>query len=847
MPKHPCIKIIKDAAGEGIVSDQQAQEMIDGILKQAEANQDTRLSSIEDRIKGVGKDLLDDTKMQNALQRRNALLAIKARRQRINYVKRFKTLGKGFEAYMNGSDKRTPGGRMGVWPQINRLEHAYTSQLLEGLTNANLLKEFSNGTLEREIFTELWSMGDPSLKNPSGSPEAMKIAQVIRGVHNTMIPRENRAGGFIRMLDNYVMRQTHDPVRIRKAGGMGFGTDSAAASYRTWSEFILPLLDNEKTFRGVTDKGAWLKNVHQNILSGVHGKSNAQALAEFRGVGSLAKKVSGKRVLHFKDADSAFVYNKEFGSRNFRDGIIGDMRRSAQATALMENFGPNPEIEFDIFMRQMREMAAASPDDAKQLKSLDNPFLRHFFDGLTGEIDNPASTMLHKITQGARAQVILSKAGAITISAMADMPLMHMAGTYQGWGQMDALWANIDSFIPKGKQDRRLALLAMDAATDSWLGNIAGRFTGDGNFGGVMYKVQQNMFKINGMAWWDKIHKGTFAQHTSNWLGLHANKGFDAIPEGIRHNLKLFSIDELEWDAMRKTVFKVENGHQYVTPDQLRNIPDETIASLVKADGDPPSADNMLRKRDSLNSKLGAYILEQVEDASPTPGNRERVMASWGTRSGTIQGTAARTIMMFKSFPMTVWERVVKREMFGRGATSAGDWLMHPSKGGYRMAQLVAMTTISGYISMSIKDAIKGRTPRSLVNPDGSVNKKVLLASMQRGGGLGIYGDMLFNEYDRSYNNFWDVAMGPTLGQASELAALTTSAIKGEDVKGSAGKLAINNAPYANLFYIRPALDYIILWNIQEALDPGTLRRMERSVEKKNNQGFFIRPSEAIR
>jgi hypothetical protein len=55
------------------------------------------------------------------------------------------------------------------------------------------------------------------------------------------------------------------------------------------------------------------------------------------------------------------------------------------------------------------------------------------------------------------------------------------------------------------------------------------------------------------------------------------------------------------------------------------------------------------------------------------------------------------------------------------------------------------------------------------------------------------------------------------------------------------------NTPYLNLFYARPVLDYLILWNMQEAVSPGTLRRMERTVAREQDQQFWLRPSVAVR
>lgn len=57
-------------------------------------------------------------------------------------------------------------------------------------------------------------------------------------------------------------------------------------------------------------------------------------------------------------------------------------------------------------------------------------------------------------------------------------------------------------------------------------------------------------------------------------------------------------------------------------------------------------------------------------------------------------------------------------------------------------------------------------------------------------------------------------------------------------------RLAVNNTPFANLFYTRVVADYLFLYDVQEALAPGTLRRMEQRVQRENDQTFLFSPSQ---
>jgi hypothetical protein len=47
-----------------------------------------------------------------------------------------------------------------------------------------------------------------------------------------------------------------------------------------------------------------------------------------------------------------------------------------------------------------------------------------------------------------------------------------------------------------------------------------------------------------------------------------------------------------------------------------------------------------------------------------------------------------------------------------------------------------------------------------------------------------------------------------------------------------------------NLFYIKPALDHLVWFNIQEMLDPGTLRERELKHKQEFNQDYWLAPSD---
>ena len=88
--------------------------------------------------------------------------------------------------------------------------------------------------------------------------------------------------------------------------------------------------------------------------------------------------------------------------------------------------------------------------------------------------------------------------------------------------------------------------------------------------------------------------------------------------------------------------------------------------------------------------------------------------------------------------------------------------------------------------------------------------------------------------------------LGPTFATADSIADLYGRAKKGDDVAAATVKLIISNTPGANIFYARAMLDYLIIYRVQESLNPGYLKRMEDRVKKEQNQTFFVPPSEVI-
>ena len=230
------------------------------------------------------------------------------------------------------------------------------------------------------------------------------------------------------------------------------------------------------------------------------------------------------------------------------------------------------------------------------------------------------------------------------------------------------------------------------------------------------------------------------------------------------------------------------------------------------------------------------------------PGTKEHRQATFGTQAGTPLGSATRLIMMFKSWPLGVYNRIMMREMFGSGATTMKDWLVSEKNSNFHTTQLLALSTIAGYLSLTIDDALAGKNPRRFYKENGEFDSDSTLAilrdSFLRGNAASLYSDLLLREMDTAYNSVIQTIGGPAVNMAIQGIGTLSEDIHGHGTAKNNLNFVRQNIPFANLFYIKPALDHLIWFNIQEMLSPGSLRNQERNHLKKFNQDYWLPPSE---
>jgi len=199
---------------------------------------------------------------------------------------------------------------------------------------------------------------------------------------------------------------------------------------------------------------------------------------------------------------------------------------------------------------------------------------------------------------------------------------------------------------------------------------------------------------------------------------------------------------------------------------------------------------------------------------------------------------ALRLLLQFKQFPTAMITRAWGAEIYGGGSR------MDKIAG---LTELIVASTLFGMMANYLNQLFKGQDPNKQIahSPAG-----FLAAGFIRGGAASIYGDFLLGEWSRHGLLPSASILGPSIGQLDRVSELWSDLahMKAGKATGMLGvRLARNNLPFMNMIYTKLGFDYLILYRLQEAINPGYLERMERTMKDKQGVEFWLRPSQVSR
>ena len=660
---------------------------------------------------------------------------------------------------------------------------------------------FDDESFQRSLVVELFEgLGK------SGNADARKLADAILKEKRDMINALQAEGVPIGWLDDHVTTQTHDAIAISKAG------------VDEWIDTIKPLLHKDRTFTSSdpVKQREFLEAVYNNIKSG---KRKSVELVSEQGAGgrrSLSSTMSASRQLHFKDADSWIKYNQLYGHSNAVQSIVQGIERLSDSLELIKVMGADPDGSFN----RLLDNNNFGPFDKRMLKSEFNQVT-----GAAFEVDGPK---LHKWTSGIAAIQSLSKLGSAIFSSTTDPIYVAFTQHYHGKNFFTAYYnafinVGVGRFLQRAKS-REIELFArkLGLGFDGVIGSAAGRFAGARDSTEALQGAVNNFFRLNGLSGWTNWYREGAAYLMASDMADATKLNWDQLAPSYRRLLERYGITDSDWKDIAALPMDKVNGLDVMLP---QRVFDEIELGNITGDAVPRSQE--------LAEKIQQVLITENEFAIMQPGANEGAFMSRypvggreGTTAGTAQGMIGRLFWQFRSFGLTMLFR---------------QWPRAYEMGVPAMMHLVPMIGL-GYGAMASKDLLKMRELKSAEDPVDL--GKIAVASVLQSGFGGIAGDFLFNDYRQYGSSAYDVLGGATVSTFNDLAnfglSLYDTATGHDPVDAAAaGWRAIkSNIPYANWWASRTAFDYLVNYQVQEILNPGSLRRMERRFRQKNNQDY---------
>lgn len=821
MAYNECIQTVRSAAPS--LSAEEAGDLLSVVADIAEEKQaDVAVADTSTAVREAVQRRVDDAARAALVEKRNAALNLQARLRLRRSVDGLIDAGRAAE--LPDMLEAITVGQPGDSQYKQSIERS--ARALEGQAHALFASELRKRGIDikegvhflrkRNVAPLLLKEADKP--GSTGNKLAQAVAEAMEETQSFMRRTANRYGADIGEIPGYLVKQGHDPDRMRS----GAKTDADALT--RWTDTILPLLDHDRTFGPGMDadgKREFLAAAYRNIVMGNPADMIADMSGKppgFKGPGNFGKRLSQRRSLHFKqDGESTWLYLQEYGQKDVASAFTGGLHGASGAIAAMMHLGPNPKYmmdeAFDYARGRLHEQN--DPATAAKLDERRNSAQALFEEVAGGAAALPSSFSargkLARTVNWTRNLTGSALLGGASLAAVADLGTASARLSNIGVPFLEAHSNMLSSiFRGRGKGERREIAHSLGVGMEGLISTVQSRWMGNDAESGQGAFLVSSVLRVTGMQWMNDATKSAAVLTLSNFIARQAKTGFEDLPDQLRRELSAYGMDATSWDAIRKGIRNVE-GREYIDPEA---IPDEGAARLFRE-----------------------FTRGFADSAVLTPGARVTGLSRRLGRRGGVLTEMAHLFLHLKSFSISYFQEHLSR--FYR----QGDGMQW----GYA-AHLTLSALVYGYIASTLKDIVAGREPRPLNDP--SKLPAIFADAWATGGGAGFYGDILFAMLDRKKipgQGLLEMTAGPGIGAVQRVVNGAVDFAAG-DTTGAANeafRLMKTTMPGANIFYSRLPLDYFIFWPMAEYIRPGFAKRFEKRAAEERGHTFWSGPVEA--
>ena len=794
------------------LNDREISAIIDDLeMKQKMLNMKTEKGeSVPELMREGAIARMAEIKVLRAQQKRAALLKIIRAKDLRNNIELHPDSLKGIRGQLVFVPKNKNVSAEGIGRAI---EHRTVNDFLKDLVDQDhkgIDKLFKDKNFNEAVAIERGEIRDGGKPGITGNGDAEHFAKMSHKYDELLRKEANEAGANIAEMPGY-NAQSHNATKIMKAG------------YDQWLADEWPLWDKERMFGDLlADKealGKYTTDVYANIVTGIHGAISSREKGITTDPGSLASLMSRHREIIYNNAKDFLIHNEKYGNQTVVAGIFSNWTRRSRDIGLMKIMGPNPDQMLEKMMAEYARKTRKG-ETKSLLTATKQEALRRDLISVSGRLNVPANPTAARIGSVVRAFLTMGYLGQVTLSSLNDIVTSVSNANYHGIGFLDAYGSVFKRMVhgrPKG-QDRTVSDALLGRTMDRMIGSVFERFSAGEGVYGVTASTMNTFVKWSGIDWWTTLMKEGHAMMLSEHLAHNMNNDFNAMDVAIKRGLLHHGITEEKWNIIRQTKTMLSDGIEYITPEGIRDLPDEVF-------GENLTKQKLKQTKQGLEDSLRSYFIEEVDVGVISPGAREKAMFIQG-KPGSVWGEATRSFMQFKMFPLSMANKVFPR-LKEQGMPGA--------------IHFILMMTAMGYASNQLKDLSKGR---GLRDPR---KQQTWIDAMLAGGAASIYTDFIFKDYNKYGGSFLETVAGPTAGSIADIAKIfgyaKTAAMEANEglamtAAAKSARFLTNRLPFANLFYTKAAIDYLLLNYVNEALNPGVSERTKQKMEETYGQDY---------
>ena len=613
-----CLVRLEKLLKKSSITSAKKDEIINSIkLAKAEKG----LSKVDEvNIDAIAKDVSAQIKAQKIIDKRNALESeIKVRQLTEFVLKSFPdNAEEGLTAILVGSNRRVEGARSAVsvqqFAQANQLIAGFNAELrannletmfkdgLEGLSEAETQRRVTNAMSELgQQQTEIEKL--TGLKPPvtETNPKILKLAEIMEKYSEMIRQKLNDRGANIEKMWGYIVKQSHDPFRVRNAAdSLGLkladikldegikGTDiNYQKNYTAWKNYVMQKLDENRTFANTDDRENFLQEIFNTLVGNkylvVDGANNVYGA---RSVNNITKNSKVKRILHFKTANDWFDYNEKFGVGNLKESFFSGLQTAGRNIGMIDGLGAKPKENFEkIRFAVQRRLVAEGKGGQSANISKANQFDK-YMKVVDGSIYTVADFGVARYSAIARSIASMAKLGGATISAAADIGIYGSEMRFQGRSFLGGMAEALGSLmrIKNTKQKKDIAQM-LGFIVDNTIYDMSARYQVGDNLSKGWTNAQRTFFKYNALAWWTNTLKEGSMLGMANYFAKQKNIKFKDLNPQLKELFTMYNIDSTKWDVIRKIAMeKADDGTEFINIGMLDKISDTDMKKILNVD-----------------------------------------------------------------------------------------------------------------------------------------------------------------------------------------------------------------------------------------------------------------------